>query len=424
LPRPAKPRWKESHRRWFANIGEPDERGRRREIYAPASIGEKDEQDAWAWFREMKAQIEARVARVDTTAVSVDWVCEHYLAWAEKRRDEGKLPETEYRNKCRHLGIFADSLGPRVVDTLSPDDMSSFAEGLLAVYSPTYARNVCATARAAFNWAVRIRHIPQNPIRGYKAPTIPRSPARFAERAEAAIFLGYWRGLADRQTSRGRYDRLTILLERALIRTGARPKELCRLQWQDIRWNGWTTSTGHPAAKAILPPSRWKAGKATGKPWTIYFTPTLSRALRRILDRGMAGSEWVFVHGGGRGGRGAGAPWKSGSDLSKTILRVRRKLIAHQVEIRATLEAGQGVKPWEARRAAVPVADAGHDRLVNYRWRHTAISTLLMCGVDVSTVAELTGTSPDMVYRYYGHLLDRHIQTAAEKLAGPRRSRV
>ena len=44
-------------------------------------------------------------------------------------------------------------------------------------------------------------------------------------------------------------------------------------------------------------------------------------------------------------------------------------------------------------------------------------------GVDVPTVAELTGTSPEMIYRVYGHLLDSHLQAAAEKLAGPRRVR-
>jgi hypothetical protein len=38
----------------------------------------------------------------------------------------------------------------------------------------------------------------------------------------------------------------------------------------------------------------------------------------------------------------------------------------------------------------------------------------------VPTVAELTGTSPDMIYRHYGHLLDSHLTAAAEKMIGRR----
>jgi integrase len=124
------------------------------------------------------------------------------------------------------------------------------------------------------------------------------------------------------------------------------------------------------------------------------------------------------VKGPGRGGKGANEPWPSGSRLSKTILRVRRLLIAHQDELRARAGRGEHLAPWESRLARVSVRDEGHDRLVNYRWRHTAASTLLMLGVDIPTVAELLGTSPDMLYRHYGHLLDAHLRSAAEKLTG------
>src|SRR5581483_8234949 len=108
----------------------------------------------------------------------------------------------------------------------------------------------------------------------------------------------------------------------------------------------------------------------------------------------------------------------------KAILRFRRRLIMHQAKVRLCIELGDpDVRPWERRRAEVVVKDEGHNRLTNYRWRHTAISTLLMLGVDVPTVAELTGTSPEMIYRHYGHLLDEHLAAAAEKLAGRRKAR-
>ncbi len=80
---------------------------------------------------------------------------------------------------------------------------------------------------------------------------------------------------------------------------------------------------------------------------------------------------------------------------------------------------GQG----ERRREVVEVRDEGHDRLVNYRWRHTAISTLPMLGVDVPTVAELTGSSPEIINTHHGHLLDSHLAADAEKLVGRKSGR-
>ena len=74
----------------------------------------------------------------------------------------------------------------------------------------------------------------------------------------------------------------------------------------------------------------------------------------------------------------------------------------------------------EAIEAGAKLLDTGHQRLTNYRWRHTAASTLIMMGVELSTVAELLGTSEEMIRRHYGHLLDKHLATAAEKLTRKR----
>ena len=423
MPRAPRPSWSPSRKCWHAFIGERRADGRKREVFAPKSIGERDELKAWEWFRGELERQDRQVDKAPADEMSVHWIAERYLVWAQARVAEGRLEESEYRNKSRHLGIFCEAFGRRVVPTLTPDEMTAFGEALMGGYSAVYARNVCATARAAFNWAVKAKHIAANPVKGYKAPTVPRSAARFAERAEAAAFVGYWRATSRRDTERGSYERLTLLLVRCLIRTGARPKELCRLQWRDIQWRGWTTGAGHTSAKAVIPPDRWKASKVTGKPRTIYFTPALTRALRRMWDRGPKSETWVFVHGAGRGGLGLNEPWKNGSELSKPILKARRRLIAHQEEVRLRIREGAAVHPWEVRRASAEVRDGGHDRLVNYRWRHTAISTLLMLGVDVPTVAELTGTSPDMVYRHYGHILSGHLEKAAEALHAKRLTR-
>lgn len=412
MARQPRPRWNNARRRWYANVGDAGKDGKARAVFAPAGLGQRDEAGAWDWFR---VEVAGRAAATDQAAEadgSAQGVCENYLAWAEQRRDDGRLSAEHFTNKQYHLGHFCEALGRRNAASLVPEDMTRFVGLASARFSPNYVSSICSTVAAAFNWSVKSRRLTVNPIAGHESPVVPRSAERFAERAEAAAFLRFWRSRLDRASVAGRFDRSTLLLERVLIRTGARPGELCKLWWADLRWEGGVTSVGHSFARAVIPPERWKSGAKTGKSRTLYFSPLLSRALRRVHDRPGRHPVSVFVHGRGRGGKGAGEPWESGSRLSKKILHVRREAIERAGQLRA---AGLPTRGLELIR------DDGPNRLVNYRWRHTAISTLLMMGVDVPTVAELTGTSPQMIYSVYGHLLDSHLSAAAEKLGTGRR---
>lgn len=173
------------------------------------------------------------------------------------------------------------------------------------------------------------------------------------------------------------------------------------MRWDQVRWAAKTTAAGHTFAKVVL--EEHKTAEATGKPRVIYLTPALTRALRRLSLEPDRHPVYVFTHERGTRGGGDtpaewGDPWNSVA-LARKVREVRRAAIAD----------------------GVPLEDEGANRLVNYRWRHTAISTLLMMGEDVATVAELTGTSPDMIRIHYGHLLDGHLAAAAERLSRGRR---
>lgn len=308
-------------------------------------------------------------------------------------------------------------LGDRKARDLTTADLEAAVRAWQDEHTPHYVANLCRSVQAALNWATQpradqggTRLLTENPLKGHRAPTVPRSAERFAERTEAAAFLWFFRRYADRfgrDSATAKFDRRTILLERVLIHTGCRPGETCVLQWEDIRWDAGQTSTGQTYAKAVIPYTRWKAGKATGKPRTIFFSPMLTRALRRLASRPDRHPVHVFTHLAGRNLRDigedprAGVPWSDSTALAAKIRAVRRAAIA----------------------AGVKLTDEGENRLVNYRWRHTAISTLLMMGIDVTTVAELTGTSPAMIYHTYGHLLHDHLAAAAERLHAGRRSR-
>jgi hypothetical protein len=50
-----------------------------------------------------------------------------------------------------------------------------------------------------------------------------------------------------------------------------------------------------------------------------------------------------------------------------------------------------------------------------------AVALATSRGVDVATAAGLTGTSVGMIERTYGHLLDKHLQGTAERLANGRK---
>jgi integrase len=71
----------------------------------------------------------------------------------------------------------------------------------------------------------------------------------------------------------------------------------------------------------------------------------------------------------------------------------------------------------QAIDAGVPLLkDEGPDRLICYRWRHTAASKLLMDGVPIAVVADLLGTSAQMIAKVYGRILDEPLANAASLL--------
>ena len=405
MSRRAKPCFHKRLGLWYARIGEPGPDGSARAVYMPREV--RDEAAAWAWLDAERRRRAAEVSPYDLANMTVEQVAQHYLYWAERRRDAGRLSPVHYATKARALGRFAAELGPRVARTLTIADADHFLAGLTAAANTR--ANVMAAVDCCLNWAVKAGHLDRNPIRGHGPVTVPRAAPRFAPPAETAALLRFWLHRTPRNAATSRHDRSALLLIRCLVRTGARPKELCRLRWDQVRWDHAWSTAGHAMAAAVL--LEHKTATATGKPRTIYFPPALRRALLREHDRPGRHPVYVFTHGAGRGGRGAGEPWKDGVGLAKKVRDVRRAAIA---------EAARRAAAGDPLRGLDLIHDTGLDRVHNYRFRHTAISILLRQGVDVPTIAELTGTSPQMIHHTYGHLMADHLARAAERLAGGR----
>ncbi|MDB5294125.1 MAG: integrase [Phycisphaerales bacterium] len=85
-------------------------------------------------------------------------------------------------------------------------------------------------------------------------------------------------------------------------------------------------------------------------------------------------------------------------------------------------------RPWDRRtlcnRFAHVRARAGvRARITIYSFRHAWISEAVMDGTDLLSVADMAGTSVDMIERTYGHLRTDHLLEAQERLAAARAAR-
>lgn len=77
-------------------------------------------------------------------------------------------------------------------------------------------------------------------------------------------------------------------------------------------------------------------------------------------------------------------------------------------------------KPWDKETWAAPIASAARAAalpigVTAYTLRHSTITDLVSAGLPILTVAQISGTSVEMIERHYGHLA-RH--AATEALAG------
>lgn len=369
MARPGKPWWWKQRKRWAATLD-----GKR--VLAPPSIGPRDYAAAGAWYEQAAAREEAPIS-----PTSVEQLFEAFLEWHAARVKAGRV-------SARKPGICASQLsraantpldgrllrdcpvaemrGPHLARLL--DRWRS--EGLAL----SYCRSVAARVKSVFAWAARPVDgrpplIGLDPFRGEKLPSLPRAEHRYATRAEAAMWLRWVRKSARAPGF--------ALSQRLLIHTGARPNEILRATAADYR-DGVITLDEH------------KTSEKTGRPRRVFIPRRLHRSMGRALG-GRDPAAPIFMNKDG-------SAW-SWDGYAHLVKRLRRSAIA----------------------AGLPFQDAGPEKLSNYRWRHTAITTLIQEGVPLAVIAELMGTSVAMIERTYQHLLSSHLGAAAEAL-GRRKS--
>ena len=375
MSREPRPWWWKARKRWAVQIN-----GRR--YVEPTGVARDDLVGMAQWWEALKDQFATDPAALGERGFRLGDLCRQYLAWDARRIASGKRDKdshdrfsTKLKRICR-TRIPGGRLGTLPVHRLSHRHYEASVDAWVRDCAPGYARALAASLRLVVAWGAKPASGPilrSNPLAGVALPPEPMIEERYAERSEAAAWLRWlWRQPG--------VSRTYVLLQRVLIHTGARPSEWTRADCAELDVREW-----------VLIRRAWKAAGKKRRARRV-FVPT---RLRRSLQRALAGREPASpIFPTPRGKR-----WRPNM-LANTTADLRRAAIA----------------------AGVPIKDVGPDRLTNYRWRHTAASSLLMAGVPISDVAALLGTSVRVIESTYGHLLSRHLAQTAERLAAPRKA--
>lgn len=288
-----------------------------------------------------------RHRRPDVSDARVADLVEAFLAAASKR-----VAEDTFRNYRFYAQKFAEACGRHTTAILKPFHVSQWVDG--EKWNQATERNARRVALRVMSWAVEEGLLHANPLQGMKCP-----PANIRKRAlspaETKAIIGNAHGP------------IRVLLW-TLLQTGARPSEVRRLTWDEVRADRWVIQ-------------QHKTAKKTRKPRVIYLTPAMQRLMAFLRKR--SASSTVFVNT-------RGTQWTINA-IRLAIGRIREK-------------------------AGLP------DDVCAYMCRHTFGTRAVMNGLNSSEVAELLGhTSTDMVDRVYVHLADQvhHLQRAVVRATCP-----
>lgn len=394
MARPGGPWWWKARGRWAATIG-----GGRR--VAPKDVEERDKSAAWAWY-----SAEAAEAARPRPATTFAGLCNLYLARLAERAALGQVAADTVRVRSSDLtvacGIEVD--GVKLGSLAAADVDGRVVRAMAAAWarrpgvregSPASSATVAAglgAVRTMVRWAWRPDDgreplIPADPFAGFRMPRSRPAEVEICGRAEAAAWLRWCR-----REARDEVGRNFLLLQRALVATGARPGEFFGATWGEVAWSAGSTASG--AAYGMLTRREWKNARRTGKPRRIVLLPNLVRPLRRLYERsGASPGDLIF-----RAARGG--PWRA-DVLAQATARVRARAKAAGVDLGGL----EGEGPGRAR---------------GYLWRHAAASRLVAAGVDLLTAADLLGTSPAMIARTYGHVRADRVVAAAGLLTSGR----
>ncbi len=283
-------------------------------------------------------------------ALQVATLCDLFLEFSHNNH-----AASTYENYRSFLQSFCDVEGTRLAADLLPIHVTQWLSA-----NPNWKgakRHAIIAIKSAYSWAKEQGILPANPLRDYKTGQ-SKARTRVLSKDEQSQILAQIPDEPFRQ------------FVDALLSTGCRPSELCRLS----------------AAQVNLDKGLWefqahKTADKTGKLRVVYLTPRMVELSRALVEKYPEGP--LF----------RGARSKNGFNKNSVRLRFARL------------------------RDKLPHLK----HFVSYNLRHTYATQALVNGVGIAQVAELLGhTSTVMVSKTYGHLADQlaHMRDAAKQAAG------
>lgn len=295
---------------------------------------------------------------------SVVMLISKYCDWMAEQVSQGNLAQSSLTRRINYLASFLKHIDTQlVIDDLKVFHVTEWLQERKRWNANTkYYAGV--TVKRAFNWCKREGRILLNPI---EFITLQKGESRDFVIDDAT--LSQLRlGASDPKFKRRHVIAFRVALT-VLSISGCRPGEFAKLRvedWQDDRW----IIKSHKTARKLR------------KPRVIYLCPCLLTLSRIAAGNRTKGPLFMAA---------PGEAWTY-SKMRRRFERLRKRI---------------GVDP----------------KCVLYSFRHTSITNALIAGVDVSTVAQVHGTSIQMIQSAYGHLCQhsKHLNQAVTKMARARR---
>jgi integrase len=272
-----------------------------------------------------------------------------YVLWAKKEVRNGSLSAKTLKDYVWYLDRFGVRFGEWPVSQFEPQHLTDWLAEQ-ENWGNAGQRGLITALNRVLSWAKMERRIAENPIEGYKKPP-QRRRDRLVQSDEHRSMILEVRNAPSASASDKQFQLVLI----AIKHTGGRPQDVSRACVEFVSQDG---------KRWILPEHKRK--KHTAKPKTVYLSPCLQTITKMVAGARESGP--LF-----RGRRG---------ELSVNAIGCRIKRIKKKLGISSDL--------------------------IAYTYRHTYITDALQNGVDAATVAELVGTSIQMIERHYGHLCQRH----------------
>jgi integrase len=284
---------------------------------------------------------------------------DRYLVEQLGLAERGEIAQLTADFRVGYLTSFQAFVGEEMnARELKPHHVHEWLEANSERWGMTSRADAGESVKRAVKWSHDRGYLDQNPVASLKFSRGEGRNFVIDEECYQTLIHGW------KQYRKASYAFRAILI--ALRHTGCRPGEVIKLSIADVAsdFSTWTIA-------------EHKTKKKTKRPRVIYLSPCMQTLTRAMIAGRKSGA--VFQNASGR--------WKY-AEIRRTFHRLRE-------------------------RAKVD------PECVLYSFRHTWITQALVAGVDIATVAEMAGTSIQMIDRHYGHLSrhKEHMQNSALQVA-------